>query len=100
MEPGMLSGVLDPYYYSRLRANMQPNDPMHALVGPLEHREFAREAVGRNPALAVPVAAGIPLWTLLKRLGALKTRSPASLDEMFAGYEGLFGGISDYARRK
>lgn len=99
MEQGMLSGVLDPYYYSRLRDSLTPGDPLHSVIGPLEHREFAREAVGRNPTLAAPVAAGIPLWTLLKYLGLLKTRSPASLDEMFAGYEGMFGGLRDYTNR-
>lgn len=95
---GMLNGVIDPYYYSRLRDSLHPNDPLHAVVGPLEHREFAREAVSRNPILAAPIAAGIPLWTLLKKLGMLNTRSPASTDEMFAGYEGMLSGLGDYFR--
>src|SRR3990167_1958609 len=91
-----MPGMLDPYYYSRMRANMPNAYPMHAIVGPLEHREFARDYVkaGGLPA-AASVGTAIPIYTLLKALGLLKTRSPASLDEMFAGYEGMFSGLRD-----
>lgn len=87
--------MADPYFYSRMRDALPASDSRHALVGPLEHREFAREATRDNPALAAPIAAGIPLWTLLKSMGLLKTRSPASVDEMFAGYEGMLSGLKD-----
>lgn len=99
----MLSGVIDPYYYGRMRANMALTDPTHAIVAPLEHREFVREIVGRNPGMAVPMAGAIPVYTLLKRLGLLPkapNTSPASLDEIFAGYEGMLGGLRDYSARR
>jgi len=93
----------DPYQYGRQRAGMLPTDPMHSIIAPLEHREFAREAVGRNPLMAGPLAAAIPAYSLFKMLGIIprdKNTSPASLDEMFAGYEGLFSGLGDSMRKK
>jgi hypothetical protein len=98
--PGMLN--LDPYFYGRMRANMRPDDPMHSIVAPLEHREFVRDVVGRNPLMAVPMAAAIPQYTWMKYLGLLPkapNTSPASFDEIFAGYEGLFQGLRDKARK-
>lgn len=115
----------DPYQYGRQRAGMLPMDAMHAIVGPLEHKEAAREVVGQNPMMAAPMAAGIPaytgakyvdkkfgenglignpllylLYSLAKATGAIPSpRSPASVDEVFAGYEGLFSGLGD-ARKK
>ena len=86
----------DPYYFSRLRYNLPDADPLHGVIAPLEHREFTREAVSRNPAMALPIGLAIPPYTLLKYLGLLpkeKNTSPASWDELFAGYEGLFSGL-------
>ena len=119
--PGMLNLDRDPYFYGRLRHRMAPADPMHSVVAPLEHREFTRETVGRNPWMAVPLAGAIPEYSWLKflaqqRPGALPAlampimaaraamprkpnTSPASWDEIFAGYEGLFQGLQDKARR-
>ena len=89
----------DPYYYSRLRYQMPDADPLHGVIAPLEHREFVREAVSRNPLMAVPLGLAIPPYTWLKHLGLLpQARSPASWDEMFAGYEGLFSGLLDRER--
>jgi len=105
-----MPGMLDSYYYGRMRGNMPLNDPMHAIIAPLEHKEFAHEGAryGR-PLMAPALAAGIPMWTWLKYLSekpALKplaehtgfrdaSTSPASLDEILAGYEGLFSGLQD-----
>lgn len=82
---------------------MSGTDPMHAIVGPLEHREFARDFVRENPAIAIPaLAVGTPLYTAAKAIGVnpgfvdpswAAGRSPASLDEVFAGYQGLGEGI-------
>ena len=81
---------------------MAPTDPMHRIAAPLEHREFAREVVGRNPLMAVPMGLAIPPYTLMKYFGLLpkaESTSPASWDEIFAGYEGLFSGLQDSAKR-
>jgi len=88
----------DPYHYGRMRIGMLPTDPWHSIVAPLEHKEFVREVVGRNPTMAVPMAGAIPAYTWMKHLGLLPTgpnTSPASWDEIFAGYEGLLGGLRD-----
>ena len=118
----------DPYYYAKMRRGMARNDPMHALAGPLEHREYVRDFVGNDDGmLAAPsMAAAIPAYTgakyldeLFRERGAVgnpllhllysvgksqglfgRARSPASWDEIFAGYQGLFSGINDrHARR-
>ena len=123
-----MDGMFDPYLYGRMRAAMPERDPMHAIIAPLEHREFVREAVGLDPRLAVPMAAAIPVATagtrlgeasrdhpvstairpgglllplILQRLGLYPqaNTSPASWDEIFAGYEGLFSGLKDNAKR-
>lgn len=88
----------DPYYFSRLRYNLPDADPMHGVIAPLEHREFTREAVGHNPLMAAPLGLAIPSYTLLKYLGLLpkaRNTTPASWDEIFAGYEGMFSGLHD-----
>ena len=93
-----MAGMFDPYYYGRMRAAMPERDPMHRVVAPLEHREFVREVVGRDPYMALPMAGAIPQYTWLKYLGLLPTApstSPASWDEIFAGYQGLFSGLQD-----
>jgi hypothetical protein len=107
-----------------LRQKMSRNDPMHAVAGPLEHREFVRDLVGNEGMLAgASMAAATPAYTARKYVdekfaenGALgnpllyllyakakangmlgRPRSPASWDEIFAGYEGLFSGLKDRA---
>jgi hypothetical protein len=97
--PGMLN--LDPYFYGRLRQQLPRNDLMHGVVGPLEHKEFVRDFVNTGGMLAAPsMVLGIPAYTALKWIGAFpKARSPASWDEIFAGYEGLFQGLRDKARK-
>lgn len=96
--------MFDPYFYGRMRANMAPGDPMHAFVAPLEHQEFVRDAVATGHSLMAPaMALAIPEYTWLKYLGVIPSdasTSPASLDEILAGYRGLFSGLKDRARRK
>lgn len=65
-----------------------------ALLAPFEHRAFSREFVQENPlAASVSLPVAIPLYMLAKKLGLQKARSPASVDEMFAGYQGLIEGL-------
>lgn len=80
---------------------MSDSDPMQAVAGPLEHREFAENFVTDNPALAIPsLAVATPLYTAAKALGVKSARSPASLDEIFAGYEGIGRGIQSLRNRR
>lgn len=85
-----------------MRYGMPETDPWHSIIAPLEHREFAREVVKRNPWMAAPLAAGVPLYSLLKAAGLLpkaQNTTPASMDQVFAGYEGLGMGLSDFMRK-
>lgn len=64
-------------------------------LAPQEHRAFAREWTQENPLLAVPsLLAAIPLYSAAKASGVLKTRSPASIDEILLGYKGIWEGLT------
>lgn len=101
LRPGDRAGMLpvsedDLYHYWRIRDSLPRNDPRHALYGPMEHRQFAHETVRDNPLMALPLAAAIPAYTGAKALGLTNARSPASTDEMWAGYHGLVEGMLDW----
>jgi hypothetical protein len=101
------------YWLALLRQRLPRNDPLHEILGPLEHREFTRDVARTDPLLrSVAMLPFIPAYTgvkylaqrpddgLLRRLartalGGAVPRSPASLDEIFAGYEGLFSGLKE-----
>lgn len=77
-------------------ARYQAKDPaMQDLLAAYEHRAFAREATRDNPLMALPIAAGIPLYQLAKLMGATNSRSSPSLFQAGQGLlgigEGLFG---------
>lgn len=118
-----MPGLFDDYKYARMRNAPEHANPLsQAVIGPLEHREFVREYVGSGDSLAAPaMGAAIPAYTggkyvdqKFRENGMLgnpllylmykaakqnkllsSPRSPASWDEMFAGYEGLFSGLRD-----
>jgi hypothetical protein len=67
---------------------------MQGMLAPLEHRAFAREFATESPVLAgISMPFAIPAYTAAKALGLTNARSPASLDELFAGYHGLAEGM-------
>lgn len=66
----------------------------HDITGPREHEEAARNMVKENPLMAVALGFAIPAWTAAKALGIMPARSPATADEIFAGYEGLYEGLT------
>lgn len=80
----------------RLRNSLAPNDPRQAEIAPYEHQAFARESVSQNPLMAPSLAVATPAYTLAKLLGLQKARSPASWDEVGAGYRGIGQGIMRY----
>lgn len=63
------------------------------LLGPAEHGAFAREWTQENPLAAIPLAVAIPGYSAAKALGLIKSRTPASLDEVKAGYQGVLQGL-------
>ena len=98
-----MAGLFDPYLYGRMRQNLPPTDPMQRILAPLEHREAAREIVGRNPLMAAPYAVAPLAYYLAKLLGQplgfYQDATPPSLDQILGGYEGLFSGLQDYTQR-
>lgn len=108
-----MAGMLpedDLYAYWRMRDKLPRDDPRHAVYGPMEHRQFTREAVERNPLMAVPLGMFTPIYTAGKALDKVardrgiprpewwknvvgNSRSPASMDEIWAGYHGITEGM-------
>lgn len=77
-----------------MRLDLPKGDPRHAVIGPAEHRAFARDWTRRNPLSAVPVLlGGIPAYTVAKAAGMTNARSPASTQEMTEAYKGLGEGL-------
>ena len=76
---------------TRLRKKYQ-NDPwMSELLAPFEHQAYAREFAKDNP---LSMGASIPLYQVYKFLsGRQEGRTPASLDQMFAGFRGMSEGL-------
>lgn len=68
-------------------------------LAPYEHQAFAREYVGQHPVSgALGVGAAIPLYQLSKLLGLAPTTNgqttPASLQQLIAGYQGIGEGLA------
>jgi hypothetical protein len=63
-----------------------------SLLAPYEHRAFAREAVGENKLMALPVAAGAMAWPLYKTLVS-SGRSKPSLNQLAQGLLGVKDGL-------
>jgi hypothetical protein len=88
--PGMLQDADHEMLY-RMRAAPGADQGM---LAPFEHRAFAREWAQESPVLAgVSLPVAVPLYQLAKLLGLQKARTPASLDELFAGYHGMAEGM-------
>jgi hypothetical protein len=93
--PGMLPEE-NLYQYWKMRDALPRTDPMQGMLGPMEHRQFTREAVQANPLMALPLAVATPFYTGAKALGMTNARSPASLDEIFASYHGITEGMLNH----
>ena len=81
----------------KLRSMYNSDPAMQQLLAPLEHRAYAREYVQRNPRTGpVAMAGAVPAWQLAKMFGigsARGSRSKPSIDQLFAGYQGMFEGM-------
>lgn len=89
--------LADLYHDQLLQMRKRARPEEQDLLAPLEHKAFAREYTRENPWAAPGLAAAIPAYQLAKLFNLVKSRSKPSLDQMFAGYEGLFQGLN---RRK
>lgn len=69
-------------------------DPaLQDMLAAYEHRAFAREATRDNPLMALPIAAGIPLYQVAKMLGLTSSRSAPSLYQAGQGLLGIGEGL-------
>lgn len=99
MTRGMLP--LDDLSHAELFLMRQAADADHSMLAPAEHRAFAREFARERPlAAAVSLPFAIPAYTAAKAVGLTRARSPASWDEIFAGYRGLFEGLLSPGMRR
>lgn len=69
-------------------------------VAPYEHRAFAREAVGQNPLMALPIAMAAPLYQVSKMIPGLESRSGASWDQFGQSFRGIGEGLRSYFTRR
>ena len=103
--PGMLP-LGEQSHEDLYRARRAPGADQ-GMLAPFEHRAFAREFAQESPVrAAVSLPFAIPAYTAAKAAGLTGARSPASLDEIFAGYHGMLEGLLDrivpsaHARRR
>ncbi len=65
-----------------------------SLIAPLEHRAFAREAVGDNKLMAAPLLVAPVLYQLSKAMGFERSRSPADVEQLFQSWAGIIDGLT------
>ena len=64
-------------------------------VAPQEYRAFAREWTQENPMMAVPsLTFAIPGYYAAKKLGLIRSRTPASLEQVTEAYKGIGDGLA------
>lgn len=89
-----MAGMLEDLDHAALYNMRSKPGADQGMLAPQEHRAFAREWAQESPVIAgasLPFA--IPAYQLAKLLGLQKARTPASLDELFAGYHGYAEGM-------
>jgi hypothetical protein len=71
-----------------------------AVLGPAEHRAYARAEVGDKPWM-LPAMLAMPVgYNALKAVGVLKGRSPASLEAVGQGMAGALEGFGSGMKRR
>jgi len=60
-----------------------------------EHEAFMYGLIQDNPWMMPSMLLGIPAYDVGKRLGLLEGRSSPGLDQMAAGYRGMWRGLFD-----
>lgn len=98
-------GLTNKLKYTLQRDKLPANDMLQPIIAPLEHREFAQSFTEDHPILGpISLAAAIPAYTAYKAaqdavFGRPDDRTPAGLDEVFAGFQGIARGIrSNFAK--
>lgn len=92
-----MAGMLGDMSHAELMAMRDQPGASQGMLAPFEHRAFAREWAKESPILAgVSLPFAIPAYNVAKKLGMLDARSPASMDEVLAGYHGYAEGMLDH----
>lgn len=102
-----MAGLLDPseglagldhatLYMLRERAR---NQALQNTLAGYEHRAFAREAVGENPWMALPIGLAAPLYQASKFMPGNQSRSQPSFDQLGQAYMGIGEGLMPLLRR-
>jgi len=63
-----------------------------STIAPLEHRAFAREYTKEHPVSGYGVPLAALGYYLGKKTGAIKSRTPADLDQVFGAVQGTLQG--------
>ena len=58
-----------------------------------EHESFMRGLIKENPWMTPSMLLGIPAYDMGKRLGLVPGRSSPGIDQMAAGYRGMWRGL-------
>ncbi len=84
-------------------ARMAGDRLQNEVLAPMEHRAYAREYVENNPitgplAMAI-LTAGYTPAKALGLTGSDEKTTPASLDQLFGGFEGITEGVANNLRK-
>lgn len=81
------------------------NPEMQAKLAPMEHQAYAREAVSKNPLLAIAYPGMEAGYQLMKATGLMdkiagtdEMTTPASLDQLIATWNGTKEGLSEFLK--
>jgi hypothetical protein len=89
-----MSGMLPTMSHADLYRMRNAPGADQGMLGPYEHRAFAREFAQESPVrAAVSLPFAIPAYSAAKALGLTNARSSASLAEILQGYRGLLEGL-------
>lgn len=99
--PGQPTRPLESLTFDEVRELRNVPGVPQDLLAQLDRRTYMREFAQRNPLKAVLAGSiGIPGDFVLRQLGFNQGRSDPSLDQMFAGFQGLHEGFTKHLREK
>jgi hypothetical protein len=80
----------------KLREMLPQAGPAQNLAALAEHQAYARERAAEGPLQALSVGISIPAYSTAKALGLTGGRSPATWEEVGAGFQGLSEGVQQW----
>ena len=99
-QPAYTQDQLNKLSFSDIRGLRDQPGADQNLLGPAEHRAYAKDTVMQSPVLGTAqMALAIPAYTAAKAVGLQSARSDASFKEMGQGYAGIWDGIKELMAR-